>query len=68
MNKETVKNYFLSYTKAYEQSNPQIQLKIAHTLRVADHALAIAKGLKFSNEEQDLAYTIGMLHDIGRFE
>lgn len=68
MNKEAVKNYFLSYGKKYEQSNPQIQLKIAHTLRVADNALAIAKKLGLSDAEQELAYTIGMLHDIGRFE
>ena len=35
---------------------------------VAEEARRIAKSLNLSEEEQDLAELIGLLHDIGRFE
>ena len=62
------KNRFLSYVEAYDATNPRIALKIEHSLRVAELCREIAKREHFSKTDCDLAWLIGLLHDIGRFE
>jgi len=62
------KNYFKQYSSKYDISNPRISIKIAHMYQVAQNARIIAKSLNLSEEEQDLAELIGLLHDIGRFD
>lgn len=59
---------FKEYTDAYNANDPKIKLKIDHTYRVAEFCVRIAKSISLSQEEVDLAYLCGMLHDIGRFE
>lgn len=59
---------FDCYTKAYDPSNPRIALKIDHTWRVADLCRRIAAAIGLDQDECDLAYLLGLLHDIGRFE
>lgn len=59
---------FRDYVSAYDPENPRIALKIAHTYRVAAAADKIARRLGLSPEDQDLAWLLGLLHDIGRFE
>lgn len=44
------------------------RLKVEHTYRVADISEQIAEKLGLSEEDIALAWLIGMLHDIGRFE
>lgn len=61
------KNKFLEYVKDFDCTKDIVLRKVEHTLRVADISLEIAKGLNLSEEEQKLAYIIGILHDIGRF-
>lgn len=62
------KKYFKEYVSNYDINVPRINLKIIHTYYVAENARKIAKMLGLSEEEQDLAELIGLLHDIGRFE
>lgn len=64
----TAKHYFKDYVSNYDSNVPRINLKIVHTYHVAENARKIAKMLNLSDEEQDLAELIGLLHDIGRFE
>lgn len=65
---EKAKQYFKEYISKYDIKEPRIALKIAHMYYVAENAKTIAKSLNLSEEEQDLAELIGLLHDIGRFD
>ena len=65
---EQAKHRFLAYVDAYDATNPRIALKIEHSLRVADLCRKIAEQEHFSETDCDLAWLIGLLHDIGRFE
>ena len=56
---------FRKYTEAYNPADPKIKLKINHTYRVAGICVKIADSI---NEERNLAWLCGLLHDIGRFE
>lgn len=56
------------YMESYDKNNPKIALKIKHTYSVVAQAKAIATSLQLEQEEIDLACTIALLHDIGRFE
>lgn len=62
------KTAFKKYISNYDVNEPKIQIKIVHMYQVAENARKIAKSLNLSEEEQDLAELIGLLHDIGRFE
>lgn len=68
MNREHIRKEFQNYTQPYNPKDPKIQLKIAHTYRVCGFADRIAESLGLSEADRDLAWTLGMLHDIGRFE
>lgn len=68
VNREHVKKVFHSYTDNYNSSDEKIRLKIVHTYHVADISEQIAKSLHLSFADVNLAWLIGILHDIGRFE
>lgn len=68
INRQRVKDVFAEYTSRYNAQDPKIRLKIDHTYRVAGLSQRIARSLELSQEDTDLAWLIGMLHDIGRFE
>lgn len=68
INRQLVKDMFTEYTSQYNVQDPKIRLKIDHTYRVADLSQRIAHSLDLSEEDTALAWLIGMLHDIGRFE
>lgn len=59
---------FKEYLENYDKSNPRIALKVSHIYRVADMSKQVAKELKLTKEQIELAELIGLLHDIGRFE
>ena len=59
---------FNEYVSNYDMNNPKIKLKYDHSIRVMELSLKYAKFLGFSEEDINLAYIIGLLHDIGRFE
>lgn len=66
--KERVQEVFQAYTNQYDATDEKIKLKIDHTYRVADICERIAKSLFLSQEDIKLAWLLGMLHDVGRFE
>ena len=59
---------FENYVSNYILNDPNIYLKYKHTGKVAENCERIAKSLNLSEQDIDLAWEIGMLHDIGRFE
>lgn len=68
IDRDRVKQAFAQYVRQYNAEDEKILLKIRHTYRVADISERIAVGLGLSAYDTDLAWLIGMLHDIGRFE
>lgn len=68
INRKRVMEAFADYTSQYDSSDGKIQLKIEHTYRVADLCERIARSLDLSDLDVELAWVMGMLHDVGRFE
>lgn len=65
---ERVQKAFEAYVQNYDPTDPKIQLKIDHTYRVASFCERIARSMDLLEEDVDLAWLLGMLHDLGRFE
>ena len=68
MDRRRAEEAFQDYTARYDASDPLIRAKAEHTLRVAENCRRIAESLDMSPEDVDLAWLLGLLHDIGRFE
>lgn len=68
IDREQIKLEFEKYVAPYDRENEKIRLKVEHTYRVADICDKIARELGLVPYDVDLAWLIGMLHDIGRFE
>lgn len=68
IDRENVLRQFRDYTDGYDASDEKIALKIGHTYRVAGLCRLIARSEGMNAEEQELAWLLGMLHDMGRFE
>ena len=68
IDRKNVEDTFKKYTDNYDTSDEKIKLKVDHTYRVAALSERIAISLGLDKADTDLAWLIGMLHDIGRFE
>lgn len=68
INREQVVETFKKYTDAYDASDEKVKLKIDHTYRVADLCEQIAVAEQLADADVELAWLLGMLHDVGRFE
>lgn len=74
MNREEVKRVFREYTSVYDVTDEKVKLKIGHTYRVAELCEEIVKAEMRQSDgavtaaDADLAWLLGMLHDVGRFE
>ncbi len=68
INRQQICDEFDKYAKNYNLEDPKIYLKYEHTYQVAKLCEQIARAQKLTQEEIDLAWTLGMFHDIGRFE
>lgn len=68
IDRNKAKKVFDDYVEKYDSSDEKIKLKIDHTYRVSELCEKIAISLGLSNEELDIAWLTGLLHDIGRFE
>lgn len=68
IDRKKIMDKFAGYTKDYDISDEKIKLKVEHTYRVAGLCDRIARSLGLAAEDIDLAWAIGMLHDIGRFD
>lgn len=73
MNFEKQRQLFLDFVKEFENQkvdenyNKMTELKIRHSFSVRNYSVEIAKSLNLNNKDTELASTIGLLHDIGRF-
>ena len=68
IDREYIKKRFQEYVERYDISDTKIKLKYDHTYRVAELSDRIAKSLNLTDEDRNIAWTLGMFHDIGRFE
>lgn len=68
IDRDYIKRVFTEYTDKYDSSDTKIKLKIDHTFRVAGLSEQIAKSINLPADDVDIAWLVGMLHDIGRFE
>ncbi|MBQ5475650.1 MAG: HD domain-containing protein, partial [Lachnospiraceae bacterium] len=68
IDREHIKKRFQEYVERYDISDTKIKLKYDHTYRVAELSDRIAKSLNLTDEDRNIAWTLGMFHDIGRFE
>lgn len=59
---------FKKYVNKFDKKEHAIALKYKHSIRVMNISEYIAKKLKLSKEDRELALIIGLLHDYGRFE
>jgi HD-GYP domain-containing protein (c-di-GMP phosphodiesterase class II) len=55
IDREKVKSVFADYVADYDITDTKVRLKVEHTYRVADLCDMIAKSLKLSREDVDLA-------------
>ncbi len=67
IDRDRVTEAFKNYVAEFDESDEMIRLKKLHTLKVADNADAIGRSINLSDEEVDICWLIGMLHDIARF-
>lgn len=69
---ERLKLWFIAYTNAYEMKDPHkdgaYRLKIDHTFRVCDNVRRVGGSIGLSKGEDCLAQSVGLFHDIGRFD
>lgn len=68
IDRKKAKTAFGDYVNCYNSGDEKVRLKIEHTYRVSDLCERIADSLDLSEEDKNLAWLIGLLHDIGRFE
>lgn len=68
ISRDGARKAFDEYVSHYNLEDNMIRLKVEHTYRVAELCDQIARSLKLSEKDVDLAWLIGLLHDIGRFE
>lgn len=66
VDRDRVCKAFAAYTSNYDITSPKIRLKVDHTYRVATISEIVAKTVK--GVDAELAWLLGMLHDVGRFE
>ena len=68
INRQKALRAFADYVENYNADDPKVKLKIDHTYRVAGFCQKIARSIGLSQEETDLSWFCGLLHDVGRFE
>lgn len=67
LNREHVSVSIDEFLSQFDIDNPKIALKVRHTYRVAELCERIASEEDFDPEMREVAWLVGMLHDIGRF-
>ncbi len=68
MDRDMAVTQFTRYVQGFDQREEGVRLKYDHSLRVSGLCEQIALSLGLSRDDVDLAWLIGVLHDIGRFE
>lgn len=62
------KEKFLEYANRYDRSDSKVELKVIHTMAVADIMERLTCALGLSEHTRQLAHLCAVYHDIGRFE
>ena len=68
MDRQKALDAFREYTTQYNASDEKVKLKIDHTYRVCGLCQQIATQSEFDENDIELAWLTGLLHDVGRFE
>ena len=68
IDRQKVVRVFDEYVENYNRQDEKVRLKIEHTYRVSMLCEEIGVSLGLCEEDLSLAWLLGMLHDIGRFE
>ena len=68
MDYKNAKALFEQCLDGYDRNDDKVRLKIVHTYGVVKQSEEIAKRMRLSEEDTELARMIALLHDIGRFE
>lgn len=68
INREAAQKVFDTYVNQFDVQDDKVRLKIEHTARVTALCERIARSLQLSEEDVNLAWVMGLLHDVGRFE
>lgn len=68
VNIEEAKKEFIRYADDYDLTNDHINRKKYHSLRVMEISNFLAREENFTEEENQIATIIGLLHDIARFK
>ncbi len=68
IDRQKVVRVFDEYVENYNRQDEKVRLKIEHTYRVSRLCEEIGVSLGLCEEDLSLAWLLGMLHDIGRFE
>lgn len=68
INIEKAIEQFEKYLDQFDRTDDKINLKIVHTYGVMEASKMITDKMNLSEEQQQLALLIALLHDIGRFE
>lgn len=68
IDRNRVKLAFRNFLKQYDTDDAKIRLKIEHSYKVAELCENIAHLNQCKKEEVEIAWLMGLLHDIGRFE
>ena len=68
LDKQSVSAAFDRYVSQFNPDTPGILSKQCHSRIVSGLCETLARQLEWSPKDQDLAWVLGLLHDIGRFE
>ena len=68
IDRQKVLKAFGDYVDNYDSTDEKVRLKIEHTYRVSELCENIARSLGLNEEDVSLAWFLGILHDVGRFE
>ncbi|HSM46956.1 MAG TPA: HD domain-containing protein [Draconibacterium sp.] len=59
--------YCSAFYNLTENQKSNFTIKKEHSLRVAGIGLSLAEKMEWTDEEQKIAFLVGLLHDLGRF-
>ncbi|MDD7409077.1 MAG: HD domain-containing protein [Anaerovoracaceae bacterium] len=64
LDRKRVSKAFREFLASYDMNDPDIKRKAVHTVKTAENCVTIAGS---AGKDADLAWLIGILHDLGRF-
>lgn len=68
ISRTVLQNGFDAYIRKFNAEDERISLKIYHTGKVVEICDRLSDALFLPENDRDLIWAVGMLHDIGRFE